>query len=122
FDKLKGAWTLAEVSYDDTDKTSDFQNVIMTISGGNGTYTYRFSGTFPDPSPWPIKEPGSFTFSADNPQNTLVRDDGLIMTYNISGNQLTIAFDCAGCGYQGGVASGRTKEINGNWRFVFTKA
>jgi len=123
-DKLKGTWTLSSVTLDNTPR-SDFQDVTMTISGTftkGGTYQYIFSGTFPNPSPWQIKSPGTFKFDENNIGSKLVRGgDNIVINYTVSSSSLTLSFTCSSCDYAGGAASGRVGEVNGNWVFNFTK-
>lgn len=123
FNKLKGTWEVSSVTLDDVDRT-DFDGVSMTISGSytqdGGSYPYSFSGTMPNPSPWP-KTGDSFKFGA-NPETQLVRladdpDLGLNYVLTNSDNTLTISFTYNGAGFTGG----RTEEVNGDWEFVFTK-
>jgi hypothetical protein len=123
-DKLKGIWNLASASLDGTPRT-DFEDVTMTITGTYakaGTYSYSFTGNFPEPSPWPIKTPGTFKFDQNNISTKLIRGgDNIVMDYTVSGSSMSLSFTCATCNYPGGAASGRVGEVNGEWVFSFTK-
>jgi len=80
-DLLRGAWTLQSASTDGTDRTSDFftdanppQPLVLNLSGNyveGGTYNYSFTGTRPDPSPWP--ESGTWKFGT-NKLTDMIRD------------------------------------------------
>jgi hypothetical protein len=119
-DKLVGTWTLSSASLDGTARTTDFPGLTLTLSGTfsqGGTYAYSFSGTRPNPSPWPAS--GTWKFDA-NPSSQIIRlDDGQKMNYSLgNGNaQLTIEFNYQGAGFAGS----RIEEVAGNWQFVFTK-
>lgn len=119
--KLAATWTLSSASLDDTDRTSDFPGLVLTISGTfdgtGGTYAYSFTGTRPNPSPWPAS--GTWQFDA-NPNSQIVRlDDGQKINYTLgsSDSQLTLEFNYQGAGFAGS----RVEEVGGNWQFVFTK-
>ncbi|HEX7016393.1 MAG TPA: lipocalin family protein [Cyclobacteriaceae bacterium] len=118
--KLVGTWTLSSASLDGTDRTTDFPGLTLTVSGTfsqGGTYAYSFTGTRPNPSPWPAS--GTWKFDA-NPSSQIIRlDDGQKMNYSLgnSNAQLTIEFNYQGSGFAGG----RIEEVAGNWQFVFTK-
>lgn len=122
--KLNSSWTLASASEGGTPRT-DFTDLVLTISGTyaqNGTYAYSFTGTRPNPSPWPVT--GTWKFGT-NVVSDLVRDPGtaneIPMNYSISDTQLTINFTVpeGHTGWAGG--SSRVKKVTGNWSFVFTK-
>ena len=119
-DKLVGTWTLSSASLDGTARTTDFPGLTLTLSGTfsqGATYAYSFTGTRPNPSPWPAS--GTWKFDA-NPSSQIIRlDDGQKMNYSLgNGNaQLTIEFNYQGSGFAGS----RIEEVAGNWQFVFTK-
>jgi len=118
--KLVGTWTLSSATLDGTPRTTDFPGLTLTVSGTfsqGGTYAYSFTGTRPNPSPWP--ESGNWKFDA-NPNSQILRlNDGQKMGYSLgNGNaQLTIEFTYQGGGFPGG----RIEEVAGNWQFVFQK-
>lgn len=121
-DKLKGSWTMNSVDLDGTDRSSDFTNLVMTVSGTfsnstNPTYNYSFTGSRPNPSPWPAA--GTWRFGSN--VNTLILrlDDDQEINYTLATNdtQLTMEFTYAGDGFAGG----RVGEVEGQWTFVFTK-
>ena len=118
--KLVAPWTLTNVTLDGATRT-DFTSVVLTLGGNyvadGGSYTYSFTGVFPQPSPWP--KTGGWQFGA-NPESQLVRvEDGVAMNYTLSSNNtvLNITFNYTGQGFQGG----RVNEVAGNWSFTFSK-
>ena len=119
-DKLKGTWILTSAT-DGTDRSGNFANLKLTITGTfkeDGIYKYNFTGTRPDPSPWPVS--GTWKFG-QNITNTIIRDPGssdeLEMMYDIQNNTLTVAFALADdAGWPGGTS--RMKDIN-DWQFTF---
>ncbi len=125
YDKLAASWSLDNATNDSEDKTLDYPNLVLLISGSfteEGPYNYDFTeGTRPTPSPWP--ENGTWSFGA-NPQTDVIRDPGtddeLDMNYTVTDNTLTITFQLSdGVFWEGGTS--RTKEISGQWTFTFTK-
>lgn len=119
--KLLNTWTLTSAILDGTPRTSDFAGLVLTISGTftspGGTYTYSFTGTRPNPSPWPAS--GTWKFDADPTLQIIRLDDGQKMNYSLENNdkQLIIQFNYQGAGFAGG----RIQEVAGNWEFVFGK-
>jgi hypothetical protein len=119
-DKLKGTWILTG-AVDGTDRSGNFPDLKLTITGTfkeGGIYNYSFTGTRPDPSPWPVS--GTWKFGA-NITNTIIRDPGsydeLEMTYDVRNNTLAVAFAIPdGVGWPGGTS--RAKDISG-WQFTF---
>lgn len=119
--KLAGTWTMTTVTLDGNSRTGDFTDLKLTVSGTfngtGGTYAYSFTGTRPNPSPWPAS--GTWQFDA-NPSSQIVRlDDGQKINYSLSNGdaQLTLEFNYQGAGFAGS----RIQQVNGNWQFVFTK-
>jgi hypothetical protein len=119
--KLNGVWTMTEVTLDGNNRAADFTDLKLTISGTfNGTggiYAYSFTGTRPNPSPWPAG--GTWQFDA-NPNSQIVRlDDSQKINYTLSSGdtQLSLDFNYQGAGFAGS----RVTQVNGNWQFVFTK-
>lgn len=121
-DKLKGNWAMSSVELDGTDRSSDFTNFVLNLSGTysnstNPTYNFSVSGSRPNPSPWPAT--GTWRFG-DNPETTILRlveNPPLSISYQQNGSQLSMSFTFTGAGYAGG----RVGEVEGNWEFVFTK-
>jgi hypothetical protein len=120
--KLRSVWTM-QTANDGSDRTAEFDNLILTIEGNyveNGTYSYSFAGTRPNPSPWPV----SGTWKFGNPKSTqLIRDPGGVnetpMTYIVNETELEIKFNVPD-GSQGW-PGGRISSVSGNWTFTFTK-
>jgi hypothetical protein len=123
-EKMVSAWKLTSAN-DGADRTSGFPNLVLTLSGTfakDGTYNYAFTGTRPNPSPWPVS--GTWKFGT-NVASDLIRDPGtaneIPMTYTLTDNSLTINFTIASgsTGWPGGTS--RVGSVTGNWSFVFTK-
>ena len=117
---------------DGQDRTTDFRDeidnslLVLHIEGaysGEGkTYNYRFTGTRPDPSPWPVN--GIWKFG--NPKSTqIIRDPGgvneIAMTYTVTDTNLIISFTVpdGSAGWPGGTS--RIKNVIGDWEFTFEK-
>ncbi|HET9486044.1 MAG TPA: hypothetical protein VFO54_01345 [Chryseosolibacter sp.] len=123
-DKLKGVWTMTSAN-DGTDRTGDFSNLVLTLDGvyvEGGTYNYSFTGTRPDPSPWPVN--GTWKFGT-NKSTQIIRDPGGIsevaMSYQVTATDLSISFNvpAGSAGWPGGTS--RIKSVQGDWTFTFTK-
>lgn len=130
--KLSKTWsikTTGGASLDGTDRTSDFTNFKLTISGsfdsGNpeGPYAFSVQGSRPDPSPWPgadLGSDGTWTFASvadkTGTSGQIIREeDGVGITYSInSAGELSLLFTCSTCDYAGN----RVSQVNGNWTFV----
>ena len=124
-DKLKSVWTLQDPggTNDGQDRTAVFPNLVLTLSGNfvqDGIYDYSFTGTRPNPSPWPVN--GKWTFGTDK-STQMIRDPGGIsetaMTYLITDTNLEISFKVpdGSIGWPGS----RTSSVIGDWIFTFTK-
>ena len=117
---LSKTWTLTDAELDNAPRFADFSNMKLTLSGtflSGATYNYSITGTTPTPSPWPRS--GTWKFGADV-KTQMIRtsnSENLPMDYTLSGNTLTIEFQCETCDFEGG---GRVSSVNGNWVFVFT--
>lgn len=120
-DKLKAnVWNIASVELGTTDRTSDFTNLKMTFTGtfvAGGTYGFSFSGTRPNPSPWPASGTWKFGPTVTTMMVRIDDDPDLGMEYVLTDTQLTIRFDYDGSGFAGG----RVEEVEGQWEFIFTK-
>lgn len=122
-EELSKTWSLTSAKLDGNDR-NDFTNVTLTISGSFnganplGPYDYDFNGNFPNPSPWPTD--GEWTFSDENATSIIRGGDSQVVTYAVSGNQLTLTISgYSGPGFTGGSFS-RTKAVTGTWIFTFT--
>lgn len=124
--KLSKTWEIVSADLDGDDRTADFTDFTLTISGEynsdnpEGPYDYDVTGSRPDPSPWPGASDGNggtWTFAnISGNEGNLLRDDSVPMHYKIGSNgQLTLNVECAACNYEGA----RTTEVNGKWTFVF---
>lgn len=123
--KLVSNWALQTATEDGQPRT-DFTNLVLQISGSfaqNGTYNYSFTGTRPNPSPWPVN--GTWKFDPSDVLSTIIRDPGtsseIEMGYTVTDTQLTISFNVpeGNAGWAGG--SSRVESVTGDWVFVFTK-
>src|SRR5690606_12672103 len=119
FERLATEWNLTSATLDDTDRTADFSNMQMAITGhfngAGGTYNFSLSGARPNPSPWPAS--GTWEFDTD-PSSQIIRlTDGQKITYTLANGdtQLTFEFNYQGAGYAGS----RIQQVAGNWKFVF---
>ncbi len=122
--KLKGTWHLISAN-DGQDRTDDFPNLAVTIAGtyvAVGTYNYGFTGTRPDPSPWPAD--GTWKFGT-NKLMEMIRDPGgvneLLMGYSVTDTEFIISFNVPddSAGWAGGTT--RMKSVTGDWTFTFGK-
>ncbi|MBX2898279.1 MAG: hypothetical protein KF775_01440 [Cyclobacteriaceae bacterium] len=117
FNKLNKTWKVQSVTFDNTDRTSEYTaaNFQLVIGGTVNAATYTTSGR-PFPSPW--KGSGTWTFGA-NPETQIIRDkdtaDALNLTYAVTESTLTISFQFSGTGY-----TSRTESVQGPWVFTFT--
>jgi hypothetical protein len=118
-DKLKNTWALTSAN-DGTDRTTDFANLVLTLSGSfsqGGTYNYSFTGTRPNPSPWPAS--GTWKFGTD-PLTQIIRDPGqdieIDATYTVTDSDLEIKFVIPD-----NWVGGRRQSVSGNWTFNFVK-
>ncbi|WKZ58521.1 MAG: hypothetical protein QY309_11650 [Cyclobacteriaceae bacterium] len=120
-EKLSTTWNIVSATLDGTTRTADFTGFTLTISGTfnsndpDGPYNYSVSGTRPTPSPWPASGQWEFAVLGTGDTGTLLRSDGVDVTYSISSNnQLTLSFACVECDYAGS----RVEEVIGDWVFV----
>jgi hypothetical protein len=122
FNKLKSTWVL-ESANDGTVRTADFAGLILTLQGSfaqGGTFQYSFTGTRPNPSPWPAS--GTWKFG-QSPSTEIIRDPGsddeLEATYEVTDGALEISFVVPD-GHPGWAGS-RVESVSGAWTFTFTK-
>ncbi len=122
--KVKGSWALQSAN-DGQDRTADFPNLILHLNGTyaeGGTYDYSFTGTRPDPSPWPVS--GTWKFGTSK-SNEIIRGPGsvneIFMTYSVTDTDLIISFNIpdGSAGWAGGTS--RMKSVTGDWTFTFTR-
>jgi hypothetical protein len=66
-------------------------------------------------TPWGPK--GKFTFGTDV-STTLVRDDGIVVTYSVNDTQLQMSFTTP-AGFPGFDGEGRVENVQGKWVFEF---
>jgi len=120
-DKLKATWTLQSAN-DGTDRTDEYPNMTMTITGtfaSGGTYNYSSDAdSWPSVSPW--KAVDTWKFKSGSVGNTIIRQTDLLeMDYSLTNSDktLTISFNYSGTGFN----NGRTESVDGDWDFVFTR-
>lgn len=110
--KLAKTWKVASVSLDGVDKTSDYTNFQLTLSGTKGQTSFGYTtASRPALSPW--KASGAWEFGTAV-ETQIIRDKGtadeLAMTYAVSETSLQITFTYNGAGY-----TARTGVVKGQW-------
>ena len=124
FEKLAASWDLVSAEVDGADRTNDFVDLVLTLSGTfaeNGTYNYDLAGTRPNPSPWP--KSGTWKFDTD-PKTAVIRDpetdSETPMTYTLTDTNLTVTFNIpdGDPGFPGG---SRVGSVSGDWTFEFVR-
>lgn len=115
--KLSNTWNVTRVELDGVDKTADYANFKLTISGTAGATSFGYSRSGATQlNPWPSS--GNWSFGA-NPTSDIIRDkdtaDELPLTYSVTDTNLQITFSYNGAGYP----AGRTANVKGSWIFEF---
>ena len=115
--KLSKTWKASLVTLDGVDKTADYANFTLTISGTAGATTFGYSRAgITQLSPWPSS--GNWSFGA-NPTSEIIRDkdtnDELAINYSVDETKLQVTFSYNGTGYPA-----RTSNVKGSWVFEFT--
>lgn len=93
----------SSVFKDGYDVTSQFAGFSLEF----GEFTYNTTNGLPHV--WPTS--GTWSFENDN-ASKIIRDDGVQINVNQTGNQLTLNFIAAGVG-----TGGRTKSLEGQYQF-----
>ena len=121
--KLRGAWTMTSVDNDGVDRSDEYHNMQITLSGNfvkGGTYNLTSEADdWPSVSPW--NDDDTWKFNPASISTMIVRQSDLQdMNYTLTNgdNELRIEFDYTGPGFNN---SGRTASVSGNWVFKFTK-
>jgi hypothetical protein len=123
--KLIGKWNIVSAIHGTTDRTSEFKNpdFTLTVSGAydksnpRGPYTYLVEGKLPfRKTPWAEGE-GTWTFG-DDELKEIIRDDNVVVTYNLELNSLVLTFTCTTCDTSN---SGRNYSVEGEWSFILSK-
>jgi hypothetical protein len=115
-EKLNGNWSTTVATLDGVAPPIDQDGFKIELTGIEGDPTMSFQTTRPDGlSAWPSS--GSLEIDANNPEGKMVRDDGVTVTYNVSGNTLVMDFTFSGDPYP----SGRVQNVQGNWHYEFNK-
>lgn len=126
-EKLVFDWNLQSATDSQGDRTADFTNLVLHLSGnytGEGKiYNYSFTGQLPDSgptsSPWPRS--GTWKFGTDKSKD-IIRDPGgaseIAMEYTVTATDLIITFEVPD---GGGWPGGRIQNVTGEWTFTFTR-
>ena len=114
-EKLNGVWAVEasnDVTFNGSAASEDFTGFSLDIDGtaGQDVLSYVVSGNL-DPSPWPSS--GTFTFGS-NVKETLNRDDGAVISYDVTDTQLILDFNYSD-------PNGRVASVEGSWKFILTK-
>jgi hypothetical protein len=111
-------WTVSQVRFGpgNQDRTAEYAGMAIKLKGKysatNTTINYEVTGR-PDLSPWPAS--GTLSFDENEPENLLIREDGMDFTYSLTENQLSLNFTYSGDGYPG-----RISAVEGTWAISFT--
>jgi len=123
-DKLKATWTMQSVDNDGTDRSDEYPNMTVTISGTyseGGTYNYvSDADSWPNLSPWKAND--TWKFKSGSVGSVIVRQADLQeMNYQLTSSDktLTISFDYPDSAP--GFHNTRTESVAGQWTFVFTR-
>ena len=121
-DKLRGTWSLSSVQNDGVDRTDEYTNMSITLSGtytSGGTYNLAsVADEWPSISPWKANDTWKFKSGAVGTGIVRVSDlQDMNYTLSNSDNTLTIEFTYGGQGFN----NGRTESVGGNWIFTFTR-
>lgn len=115
---LSQAWKVSTVILDTNDKTGDWTNFQLTISGTKGATSFNYScaNRSTKLGPWPAS--GTWAFGTDPVTQILRTEDNLNMTYTVTSTTLQIIFNypTTANGYTGP----RVSNVSGNWTFNFT--
>lgn len=114
--KLMGSWNATSAQLDNIDKEG-FHDFTVTLSPlpNEPKLSYVIAGN-PYATPWPTVITGSLTFDEDQPEKYLIREDGVIIEYVVTGHDLSIRFTYTPSG-----AGGRMSGVGGDWTFDFEK-
>ncbi len=115
-EKLNGSWTITsndDVTLDGGSTGEDYTGFTLTLTGqaGSNAISYAASGR-PATSAWPGN--GTLAFGTVVTQD-LTRDDAVGITYSVTDTELIMEFNYSGDPYT------RAKNVQGAWRFTFTK-
>lgn len=110
--KLAGEWKAERVTFDGAvqEGYSDF-TLRITALGEKGLYVVTGS---PERTTW--LPSGILTPGKDNPEQQLVREDEVIISYTVSSTELIMEF-----AYTDVTTGGRSKSVGGDWSFAFKK-
>lgn len=125
-EKLVATWNISNVTLDNVNRTTDYPNFKLTISGTPGATSFGYNTTGRGVNnPWPSS--GNWRFGSNvetqieriddsgNPNDP--NDDDIVdITYAVTDTQLTLNFTFTGTGFPA-----RTSNVNGDWVFTFTK-
>lgn len=114
-EKLHGSWQATEVTVDDVVQ-DQYDNFVLVLAGKEGSTTidYDVEGR-PFVSPW--SQSGTLLFDAAKPENTLHREDEVVITYEVTSATLIMSFTFTGEAY----VNGRNLSAAGEWEFKFER-
>jgi hypothetical protein len=113
---VTGRWKATSVSSGGVADTA-FEDFALTISvvPGKQKLTYVITEN-PYKSPWTSVTTGHFLIDEDEPQSTLIREDGITINYTVTEQELSMSFN-----YSSTSSGGRVKGVEGDWEFVFER-
>ena len=116
---LVDTWELTEATFGGTtgNRTTDYQNMVLTISNTDNAspYDYSVTGLPAGKTPWPAS--GTWEFDENDPASVIKRlNDDLLIDYTVTNDVLELRFGYEGDGF------GRTSSIQGQWVFTFAPA
>jgi hypothetical protein len=114
-EKLNGTWKVTDATFENNPPTLDQTGMTITLSGavGDKNMSYTVANRPTGPSAWPAS--GTLTFGT-NPLQDLVREDGVNITYTVSGDVVTLDFNFDKTPY-----NARTSSVSGNWKYTLAR-
>ena len=110
--KLAGEWKVETVAFDGAIQEG-YSGFTLRITASGEKALYVVTGG-PERTPWLLS--GTLTPNKDNPEEQLVREDEVIISYTVSSTELVMDF-----AYTDVTAGGRSKSVAGDWKFTFKK-
>lgn len=110
--KLAGEWKVETVTFDGAIQEG-YSDFILRITASGDKALYVVAGS-PERTPWLLS--GTLTPDKDNPEELLVREDDVNISYTVSSTELVMDF-----AYTDVTTGGRSKSVSGDWKFTFKK-
>jgi hypothetical protein len=114
-ERLKGKWKITSVQLGGVSQEG-FEDFMLTISEvpGKEKLSYLISQN-PYKSPWTSVSTGQFLFDEDEPAHSLIREDGVVIEYTVTEQELSMSFvyDTS--------SEGRQSGVEGNWELTFER-